>query len=92
MDLRLADLEKLSSEKRQDRLRQLAQASRRPVNGEVKALDAEIRAYEQRFGMDSETLKQRLSEGTVEETDDVCMWLMRLKLRDRLVELRARPH
>lgn len=92
MHLRLADLETLSSEKRQDRLRQLAQASHRPVNGEVNALDAEIRAYEQRFKMDSETLKKRLSEGTVEETDEVCTWLMRLKLRDRLVELRARSH
>ncbi|HAN91879.1 MAG TPA: hypothetical protein DCQ33_07340 [Nitrospira sp.] len=92
MNLKLADLEKLSPKQRQDRLSELARASQRPVNGEVKVLDQEILAYERKYSMDSETLKRRLSDGTFVESDEVCLWLMRLKLRDRLVELRARPH
>lgn len=90
MKLRLSELEKLSPEKRQVRVRQLAEATQRPVNGEVKDLDREIRAFEARHGMDSDALRKGLTNGEIEETDDICQWLMRLTLRDRLVELRAR--
>lgn len=92
MKLRLSELEKLTPEKRQARVRQLAEATQRPVNGEVKDLDREIAAFEARHGMNSETLRKRLADGEIEETNDICQWLMRLTLRDRLVELRARPH
>lgn len=70
-------------------LRQLALASQRPVGDEVKVLDQEILAYERKYNMDSQTMKNRISDGTFVESDDVCVWLMRLKLRDRLIGLRG---
>lgn len=89
MKIRISEIGRLPTAERAADIRTLSVATQRPLNGEVKNLEREIRAYEARHGFSSKELRQRLAEGRIEETEDVCRWLMRLKLRDRLVELRT---
>ena len=90
VELRLSELKHLTPEHRRARVSQLSQATQKPVNGEVNDLDREIAGYEARFGMSSDAMRSQLAEGELEETEEVCRWLMRLTLRERLVELRSR--
>jgi len=84
--VRLADLAALPAPERQAKLRELSAATRRLPNGELASLEAEIRAYEVRHGIDSETLRREVNAGKRQETWEVCRWLMVL---DELERLRA---
>ena len=68
--------------------RELGTATRGKPNGEVRDVDQRIHAFEARFGIDSETLRNEVTSGARAETWDFCQWLMLLQERDRLV---ARP-
>src|SRR5438132_10033559 len=89
---RLTDWSKKTPAEREQILRELVQAVNQPPNGELAELDAEVRAFETRLGMDSETMRARLDAGEIEETLDLCKWLMALRLRDEIAALSARSH
>ena len=61
-----------------------------PSVQKVAELNAQIGRFEQATGFDSAEMQTRLASGQLEETLDVCDWLMALKLRDRLVGPRSR--
>lgn len=82
--VRLADLAALPASEREAKLRELSSATRRLPNGELASLQAEVRAYEQRHGIDSETLRREVNAGTLQETWEVCRWLMVLGELERL--------
>ena len=44
-------------------------------------IEKEIKNYEIKYKMDSETMKRKISNSELVETDDICLWLIRLKLR-----------
>lgn len=88
--VRLADLAALPTAERQAKLRELSNATRRLPNGELASLEAEVRAYEQRHGIDSATLRREVNAGTRQETWEVCRWLMVLDEVERLRALTSR--
>jgi hypothetical protein len=87
---RLTNWSKKTPAERDEILREMVQAVDQPPNGELAELDEEIRGFETRLGMDSGTMKARLEAGEIEETLDVCKWLMAIRLRDEIAALSAR--
>jgi hypothetical protein len=63
--------------------------ARVPANGSVKALNAEIAEYEEKYGLDSGQLLEELSSGKREETEEILSWLMLIRLRDRVESSRT---
>ena len=61
-----------------------------PSSQKVAELESEIAQFERARGFSSAEMQTRLANGQLEETLDVCDWLMTLKLRDRLVKPRSR--
>jgi hypothetical protein len=88
--MRSADLKSMSSSQRDLRMMELVQHTRRPPNGEIEDLNRKIRQYETSYGIHSEQLLVELREGTRPETEDICYWLMALRMRSRLAKLTAR--
>ena len=79
-----AELSALPEAERALRMDALVRDARRPVNGELVVLEKRIAAFEYALGMSSAEMRARLSNGSLQETDAVCRWLMTLSLRDRL--------
>jgi hypothetical protein len=61
-----------------------------PSSQKVVELESEIARFERASGFTSAEMRTLLASGQLEETLDVCDWLMALKLRDRLVGPRSR--
>jgi len=83
----LSELASLSEADYRVRVRSLVAV---PSSKKVAELDAQIVAFERARGFSSSEMRTRLTNGQLEETLDVCDWLMALKLRDRLVGPRSR--
>lgn len=82
--LKQSSLAKMSTTERRDALAKLASAARGKPNGEVAQLEGRIAAYECRYGMNSETMRERFANGACPDTADVAQWLMLLAARDRV--------
>jgi hypothetical protein len=83
----LSELARLNDADYRTRVRALVAV---PSSQKVAELEAQIRQFEKARGLNSEEMRTRLASGQLEETLDVCDWLMALKLRDRLVGPRSR--
>ena len=79
-----SEIRKASPAVREKILAGIAASARVPANGQLADLDAEIAAFEEKYGISSERLLVELSEGSREETEDVLTWLMRLRVRERV--------
>lgn len=84
-----AQLRAMSEDARNRALARLVEAARQPVNGELRELDVEIKAYEDRFGFSSERMRSMVGAGEMRETLEVCDWLMTLNRRERLAKRAA---
>lgn len=82
--IRDSELRKATGETRARLERELVEAARRPVNGEVAALDAHLCSFEEVFGFSTEEMRTRSRNGSLRETAEVCRWSMLANLRDRL--------
>jgi hypothetical protein len=82
--LRLADLSSLPDAERERRVTEFAAGRNVAPNGELGDLGIEIARFETRYEMSSATMRQKLIEGVLAETEDICSWLMLLSLRDKL--------
>jgi hypothetical protein len=80
----IAELKTMSAREQERRVSELIRAARSAPNGEIEELDREIRAYEQRYGLDSASLEREVAGGHRQETEDICRWLMLLRIRERL--------
>lgn len=88
--IKMAEFATMARPEQDSLLREMVQATTEPPNGECAAVDGEIRAFEQRFKMDSETMREQVRSGALAESWDICQWLMALNLRDLLAERSAR--
>jgi hypothetical protein len=84
-----SELRNLDPGERASRLSSLAREERRAPNGEVEDIEERIRAFERRYELDSETMREEVSTGARAETWDLCQWLMLLDVRDRLAAART---
>lgn len=88
--IRSAELRKMTPEERDRALSDALKATRQLPNGELKAIEDEIRGFEARRGMSSEQMRLALDHGRILETNEICQWLIALRLRDRLVSFTSR--
>lgn len=89
--IRMAEFATMPRPQQDEMLRDMVDATKGPPNGECAAVDVEIRAFEQRHGFDSDTMRAKLRDGSLAENWDICQWLMALNLRDLLAKRTARP-
>lgn len=59
-------------------------------NGELADVDQAIAAYERRYGMSSQEARHAIERGAMRPTRDVERWMMALRVRDDLLQLKAR--
>lgn len=79
----LSRLKSASPNRRAELLSGLVRDARRPANGYVDRLTAQIAEYERRYEMPSLVMVERIKRGELKETDDIASWLMLLKVRKR---------
>ena len=79
-----SELRRMSPERQEEAIQELARAARSQPNGEARDLDQQIHAYEEKFGLSSEDLRRELAQGKRKESWEVCKWLMLLDQRDLL--------
>jgi predicted neutral ceramidase superfamily lipid hydrolase len=82
--LYLSELVGLSEEERSRRLAELARAAFEPANGELDEVRAKVSEFEARYEMTSDRMLEKLRQGELAETSDVCDWLVLLKMREQL--------
>lgn len=85
----MQELRGLDAGQRASRLSRLARDARGTPNGGLEDVEARIRAFERRYEVDSETMREQVASGARVETWDVCQWLLLLDVRDRLAAARA---
>ena len=81
--LRLSRLKSASPGKREKLLSELISEARKPANGAVDRLTAQIAEYERRYELPSLAMVEQVQRGDLKETDDIASWLMLLKVRKR---------
>lgn len=80
--VKLSEIREASPRVRELALAGLIAEARAPAD--IEAMDAEIAEYEERYGLDSNQLRNELSSGEREETEEILSWLMLLHLRERV--------
>lgn len=82
--IRLSELAGYSASEQEDRLADLTRGCFAPLNGDADDLNRRIADYETRYEMSSATMLKLYEEQKLRETEDICAWLMLLRLRERL--------
>ena len=82
--LRLTELSNLSTTEREAAVRDLARSALARPNGEMGAVESQIRAFERRYEMPSATMEARLASGALQETADIASWLIALDAQRRM--------
>lgn len=60
-------------------------------NGELDFMDERLRAFEQKYKMSSSEAFDRVQRGELPASREVEAWMMALRVRDDLAQLKARP-
>lgn len=85
-----SDLRAMSEEEQDEVCQKLIDATRGPADPEgIKELERQIEMFEYVFQMDSAMMRTRLRDGSLQETWEICRWLMhlhRLNLAKGIVE------
>jgi len=82
--LRLSEYRAMNATERDSAVAWLIAATRSAPNGEDRELAAQIQAYEQRYEMTSDEMIASINNGSLRENDEVCDWLILLKLRSHI--------
>jgi len=85
----MQELRGLEPGEQASRLSRLAREARGAPNGGLEDVEARIRAFERRYEVDSESMREQVASGERVETWDICQWLLLLDVRDRLAAARA---
>jgi hypothetical protein len=89
MDVRIARVRGLSS--KPDEVKGLIAAARSVPNGEVSMVERRIAKFEATHGMSSTEMLAQVEDGRLAETSEIGAWLMALRLKGHLDNLKARP-
>lgn len=83
LSVRLADLDGMTPEKRDELLGQLIKEATRPAGGKLALVAAHITVFERRYEMSSGELLERLRTGQQRETAEIAQWLFWLQVQRR---------
>ncbi len=78
--IRLSEFGRLSEPEKRVAVGELAKAAHGPPNGELRALEDEIRSFERRYELSSAQMREMVASGRLPENQDVCRWLMSLEV------------
>lgn len=77
MRVRLSELAKMPEAERNETLRKLVEEARKPWGPEQEARhQARLRVYEDAHGMTTEEMRRKLAAGEIQETGEICSWLI----------------
>jgi hypothetical protein len=84
--IKLAEFSSLPTHETKQRVDDLVRGSVSPspelLEEQRKNLDDQIRLMEEQHGLSSEKMRHALKNGAIQETADICRWLMLLEIRD----------
>jgi len=83
LSVRLADLDGMTTQERDQLLGQLVNEATGPANGQLALVASRVRAFEQRYEMSSEQLLDHLRRGEQTETAEIAEWLFWLQVQRR---------
>jgi hypothetical protein len=83
LSVRLADLDAMTVEERDEVLGRLVREAMGPENGQLALVDARVKVFERRYEMSSAELLERLRVGTQSETAEIAQWLFWLAVQKR---------
>lgn len=83
------ELRESSEEDFTKKLKALADAVKRLSDEDVRKLDAEITAYEKKYGITSEQMQKEITAGAREETFEICQWLLLIRRFELLIDGRV---
>ena len=83
--IRSSELRKLKGARREKALEKLAKGTRNAPNGEVWDASEIIAVYEKSHGYTSDEMRRRLEAGELEESWEICQWLLQLRRREESV-------
>ena len=70
--------------------RDVIDAVRAAPNGELADVERAIAAYEAKYGLSSEEARKAIERGELRPTYDVEGWMMALRVREHLADVKAR--
>ena len=88
--IKLSEFARMPRPHQEEAVREIVAAARRPLNGEMVEVQQEIAAFEAAKGMSSEQMLAAIDAKAMEETWDVCRWMMALNRRDRIAQRSSR--
>jgi hypothetical protein len=77
--LRLSEFSRLTPGQQRESVAELARAAHGPANGELRSLQDEISAFERRYEFTSAEMVVRVRDGRLQESLEICRWLMSLE-------------
>lgn len=84
--IRITAKEAVSDDQWLQRSRQLADALKQPMNGQLMDIEQRIRSFESRYEMTSQEMRGKFRSGDLKETMEICSWLMLLDIHDNASE------
>ena len=86
--LRLSELHGLSPAERDEKIEEFIKAGKQITNEQaLEELTQKLDRLEEIYEITSNEMKSQLRQGFLQETQEICYWLMLLKLREKLLEL-----
>jgi len=85
--IKLSELSSMTQAEKRNRTNDLIQAAMNPSQNQLEEqrneLDSHIRSLESRYKITSSEMKRQLIAGQINESTELCHWLMLLSLRGR---------
>jgi hypothetical protein len=78
----MTEFREMSEAQRAEAVSKLVGGAFESENGQAAELDAQIEEYERKYGLPSEHMLRKLAEGEIQETSEICSWLMLLHIRE----------
>lgn len=86
MKIKLSDLAQMSQDEKDAALSALTDAAKAPTTEQqISDYKAKIAVYEQKYELTSDEMRSKLSRGEIDETLEICHWLMDLTILNNLV-------
>lgn len=82
--MKLSELASMGDESQANAIGLMASQMRASGTDALRTIHKTIAQYEQRHNMTSQVMLERVASGDLDESADVCSWLLALKKRDRL--------
>ena len=83
LSVRLADLDGMTAQERDQLMGQLVNEATGPANGQLALVAARVKVFERRYEMSSDDLLERLRTGQQRETAEIAQWLFWLQVQRR---------